>query len=63
MAIQHAPGLATTAGDVARAMLAALEYRGGFQTFMISGDYEQKVLNMSKAKRVLGWEPLARPVT
>lgn len=56
------PTLATTAEDVARALLAALEYRGGFQTFMISGDYEQKVLNMSKARRVLGWEPLARPV-
>ncbi len=55
------PTLATTAGDVARALLAALEYRGGFQAFMISGDYEQKLLNMSKAKRLLGWEPLARP--
>jgi nucleoside-diphosphate-sugar epimerase len=55
------PTLATTAGDVARALLAALEYRGGFQAFMISGDYEQTLLNMSKAKRLLGWEPLARP--
>jgi nucleoside-diphosphate-sugar epimerase len=55
------PTLATTASDVARALLAALEYRGGFQAFMISGDYEQKLLNMSKAKRLLGWEPLARP--
>lgn len=56
------PTLATTAGDVARAMLAALEYQGGFQAFTISGDYEQKIMNMSKAKRLLGWEPLARPV-
>jgi nucleoside-diphosphate-sugar epimerase len=55
------PTIATTAGDVARALLAALEYRGGFQAFMISGDYEQTLLNMSKAKRLLGWEPLARP--
>ncbi len=55
------PTLATTAGDVARALLAALEYRGGFQAFMISGDYEQKIMNMAKAKRLLGWEPLARP--
>jgi nucleoside-diphosphate-sugar epimerase len=55
------PTLATTAADVSRALLAALEYRGGFQAFMISGDYEQKLLNMSKAKRLLGWEPLARP--
>jgi nucleoside-diphosphate-sugar epimerase len=55
------PTLATTAADVGRALLAALEYRAGFQAFMISGDYEQKILNMSKAKRLLGWEPLARP--
>ena len=49
------------AGDVARALLAALDYRAGFQAFMISGDYEQKLMNMSKARRWLGWEPLARP--
>jgi nucleoside-diphosphate-sugar epimerase len=57
------PTIATTASDVARALLAALEYRGGFQAFMISGDYEQKLLNMSKARRLLGWEPLARPTS
>ena len=57
------PTLATAGSDVARALLAALAYRGGgFEPFMISGDYEQKILNMSKAKRLLGWEPLARPV-
>ena len=57
------PTLATAGSDVARAMLAALAYRGGgFEPFMISGDYEQKILNMSKAKRLLGWEPLARPL-
>jgi nucleoside-diphosphate-sugar epimerase len=56
------PTIATAAGDVARALLAALDYRAGFQAFMISGDYEQKLLNMSKAKRMLGWQPLARPV-
>ncbi len=55
------PTIHTTAQDVANAMLAALNYEGGFQTFTISGDYEQKVMNMSKAKRLLGWEPLARP--
>ena len=55
------PTIATTAGDVARAMLAALEYRGGFNAFMISGDYEQKIMNMSKAKRLLDWAPQARP--
>jgi nucleoside-diphosphate-sugar epimerase len=56
------PTIATTAGDVARALLAALEYRGGgFEAFTISGDYEQRFFNMAKAKRLLNWEPLARP--
>ncbi len=55
------PTLATTAADTARALLAALEYRAGFEAFTISGDYEQKLLNMGKARRLLGWEPLARP--
>jgi nucleoside-diphosphate-sugar epimerase len=53
---------ATDAEDVARAILAALELKSGFQAFMISGDYEQKLMNMTKAKEMLGWEPLARPV-
>ncbi|HLK60807.1 MAG TPA: NAD(P)-dependent oxidoreductase [Chthonomonadaceae bacterium] len=57
------PTIATTADDVARALLAALDYRGpGFEAFMISGDYEQKHMNMSKARRLLNWEPLARPL-
>lgn len=56
------PWIATEAEDVARAMLGALDYRNGFQTFMISGDYENKVMNMGKAKRLLDWEPRARPV-
>jgi hypothetical protein len=55
------PTLATAASDVARAMLAALDYRNGFQAFMISGDYENKIMNLGKAKRTRGWEPLARP--
>jgi nucleoside-diphosphate-sugar epimerase len=57
------PTIATTGGDVARTLLAALEYRGGgFEAFMISGDYEQKIMNMAKAKRLLNWEPQARPI-
>jgi hypothetical protein len=28
---------------------------------MLSGDYENKLMNLAKAKRVLGWEPLKRP--
>jgi nucleoside-diphosphate-sugar epimerase len=59
--VEGTPTIATTAHDVARAMLAALEFDAGFQAFMISGDYEQKVMKMAKAKRLLGWEPLARP--
>ncbi len=55
------PTIATTAGDVARAVLAALEYQAGFNAFMISGDYENRIMNMAKAKRLLNWEPLARP--
>ncbi len=56
------PILATDAEDVARLMLAALDYRNGFQAFLTSGDYENKVMNMGKARRLLGWEPLARPI-
>jgi nucleoside-diphosphate-sugar epimerase len=55
------PTCMTAASDLAQALLAALEYRNGFQAFLITGDYEQKTVNMSKAKQVLGWEPLARP--
>ena len=55
------PTLATAASDVADVLVAALAYRAGFQAFMISGDYEQKLMNMSKARRLLGWAPLARP--
>ena len=55
------PTIATAASDLARAFHAALNYRNGFQAIMISGDYENKLLNLAKAKRVLGWEPLKRP--
>jgi len=55
------PTIATTARDVARALDAALRLKAGFQAFTISGDYEQKIMNMAKAKRLLNWEPLARP--
>ena len=55
------PKIWTTASDTARAILAALEYRAGFQAITISGDYDQKYMSLAKAKRCLGWEPLARP--
>jgi len=51
----------TTAEDTAHAVLAALEFRNSFQAFTLSGDYEQKLMSLAKAKRLLGWEPLARP--
>jgi len=51
----------TTAEDTARASLAALDYRAGFEAFTISGDYEQRLMSLAKAKRLLNWEPLARP--
>ena len=55
------PTIATIGEDVAQAFLAALDFCGGFQAFIISGDYENKLMNMSQARRLLGWEPLARP--
>lgn len=57
----NTPTLATAASDVANALLAALELRSGFQAFTISGDYNQRIMNMSKARRMLGWQPLQRP--
>ena len=45
--------------DLARAYLAAISVEHeGFDAFFISGDHEQKEINLSKAKRLLGWEPL-----
>ena len=55
------PTIATDAEDVANAIQGALDYRCGFQAFMISGDADQKIMNMSKARRLLNWSPRARP--
>ncbi|MBC8103369.1 MAG: NAD(P)-dependent oxidoreductase [Cytophagales bacterium] len=55
------PTIATAAPDVSRALLAALEFRAGFQAFTISGDYEQKLMRLDKARQLLGWEPQSRP--
>ncbi|MBZ0295091.1 MAG: NAD(P)-dependent oxidoreductase [Anaerolineae bacterium] len=52
----------TSGSDLARAMLAALDYRDGFQAFMVTGDYTGKMLDQSKAKDVLHWEPRSRPM-
>ena len=51
----------TTGSDLARALLAAVEYWDGFQAFTVTGDYEQKVAGQDKARRLLNWEPLTRP--
>lgn len=56
------PGLfPTDEEDLARAYLAALEAvtigHGRFDAFYIAGDEHEKVHNLSKARRTLGWEP------
>ena len=45
--------------DLARAYLAAISVEHqGFDAVFIAGDHEQKEINLSKAKRLLGWMPL-----
>ena len=52
----------TQDSDVARAILLALECPiTGFHPVFISGDHEGKHINLSRARELLGWEPLARP--
>ncbi len=53
----------TTGDDLARAILAAVDYRDGFQAFTITGDYEERMGSMAKARQVLQWSPLTRPST
>ena len=36
-------------------------HQAGFQAFMISGDFEQKIMCMAKAERMMSWTPKARP--
>lgn len=56
-----APIISTSARDTARALLAALDYQGhGFEAFCISGDAAEQALSVTKAREVLGWEPLDR---
>ena len=57
--IEEQASLATAASDVAAALDAALHFQGGFQAFMISGDTRETVLNMRKARLLLGWSPQA----
>jgi nucleoside-diphosphate-sugar epimerase len=56
------PNPLTAAPDVARAISLALTAPlTGFHAVWIAGDYEGKWINCSRAKRLLGWEPLERP--
>jgi nucleoside-diphosphate-sugar epimerase len=58
-----ATATSTSASDTARALLAALEYRHGFEAITISGDYDEQWTRLDKARRLLNWAPLARPLT
>lgn len=50
--------IATSSRDVARAILLALERRGhGFEPFAISGDAEERMVPLGRARTILGWEP------
>ena len=50
--------------DLARAYLAAVDFvqtgHGRSEVFFISGDAGHEEMNMSKAKALLGWEPLSQ---
>lgn len=58
---QGKPLLVTDEEDLATAYLAALEAvqvgHGRFDAFFIAGDETEREHNLSKAKRVLGWQP------
>jgi nucleoside-diphosphate-sugar epimerase len=47
----------TAASDLARAVIAAIDYRDGFQVFTISGDRSAGLWSVDKAGRLLGWTP------
>ncbi len=47
----------TRAKDVAAAILAALQYRNGFEVFTISGDVNERMTRLSKARDLLNWQP------
>jgi nucleoside-diphosphate-sugar epimerase len=51
----------TRALDVAAAILAAIDYRSGFEAITISGDADERVTPLQRAKDLLGWSP-TRPV-
>ncbi len=54
---------ATAASDLARAVLAALEYRDGLQAFTISGDRSAALWSTARARELLGWQPKFPPAS
>src|SRR6266545_976292 len=52
---------ATAATDLARAVSAAIDYRDGYQVFIISGDQSVGLWSTAKAHRLLGWTPTFGP--
>ena len=48
---------ATAATDVAAAITAALDYRDGLQTFIVSADELGGRWNTAKTRTLLGWQP------
>jgi nucleoside-diphosphate-sugar epimerase len=51
----------TAASDLAAAVLSAVDYRDGCQTFLISGDRSARRWSIDKARRLLGWDPRFSP--
>lgn len=50
--------VSTPASGVAAAVEAALAYHGhGFDVFGISGDHDERVMSLDRARRLLGWTP------
>jgi nucleoside-diphosphate-sugar epimerase len=51
------PICGTAASDLGRAVVAALEFRDGFQIFTVSGDDSARLWSTDKAQTLLGWSP------
>ncbi|MGH3657935.1 MAG: hypothetical protein ACRDUA_14865, partial [Micromonosporaceae bacterium] len=54
------PVPATAGSDLARAALAALDFRRGLSVFAIAGDHDGVVMDLTKARELLGWQPTFR---
>ena len=55
--VDGTPVHGTAATDAAQAVIAALEFRDGFQIFSISGDESARLWTTDKARRLLRWSP------